>query len=133
MAMRRTITLVGAWLVLVLVSFTAGASAQGVQTGSIRGIVKDQQDLPVPGVTVTATSASLQGPRTAVTNSLGLYTLTALPAGDYQLKFELSGFEPITRNAAVPLGLTVEQNASLKAAGLSQSVQVVAESPAPIA
>src|ERR1700730_4078656 len=79
-AMRRTITLVGAWLLLVLVSFTAGASAQGVQTGTIRGIVKDQQDLPVPGVTVTATSGSLPGPRSAVTNNIGLFTITALPA-----------------------------------------------------
>src|ERR1700682_714526 len=78
MAMRRPIALVGAWLLLVLVSFTAGVSAQGVQTGSIRGIVKDQQDLPIPGVTVTATSVALQGPRSAVTNNLGLYTLTAL-------------------------------------------------------
>jgi outer membrane receptor protein involved in Fe transport len=133
MAMKRTITLVGAWLLLVLVVFTAGASAQGVQTGSIRGIVKDQQELPVPGVTVTATSASLQGPRTAVTNNIGLYTLTALPAGDYEVKFELSGFDSITRSTAVPLGLTIDQNVSLRAAGVSQSVQVVAESPAPIA
>src|SRR5438132_3290319 len=131
--MRRTITLVGAWLLLVLVSFTAGASAEGVQTGSIRGVVKDQQDLPVPGVTVTATSASLQGPRSAVTNNLGLYTLTALPAGDYQVKFELSGFDTVSRTATVPLGLTVEQNVSLRAAGVSTEVQVVAESPAPIA
>src|SRR5580658_6490792 len=117
--MRRTITLVGAWLVLVLVGSTAGVLAQGVQNGTIRGIVKDQQDLPVPGVTVTATSASLQGPRATVTNSLGLFTLPALPAGDYEVKFELSGFDAITRAISVPVGLTVEENVSLRAAGVS--------------
>src|ERR1700730_17197525 len=131
-AMRRTITLVGAWLLLVLVSFAAGASAQGVQTGTIRGLVKDQQDLPVPGVTVTATSASLQGPRIAITDKEGLFTIRALPPGDYQIKFELNGFATVNRNTALPLGLTVDQNVLMRAAGVAETVQVTAEAPAPI-
>ena len=68
-----------------------------------------------------------------MTNNLGLYTITALPAGDYEIKFELSGFDTITQKTTVPLGLTIEQNVSLRAAGVSQTVQVVAETPAPIA
>src|ERR1700682_360216 len=73
--MRRLILCTAA---LLMLGSPGSLFAQGVQTGTIRGLVKDQQDLPVPGVTVTATSVALQGPRSAVTNNLGLYTLTAL-------------------------------------------------------
>ena len=45
---------------------TAAAFAQGIQTGTIRGMVKDQQDLPIQGVTVTARSPVLQPPRSTV-------------------------------------------------------------------
>ena len=49
------------------------------------------------------------------------------------MKFELAGFGTVTRNTVVPLGLTVEQNVSMRAAGVAETVQVVAEAPAPIA
>src|ERR1700704_6047805 len=92
--------------------------AQGVQTGTIRGIVKDQQGLAVPGATITATSPALQGARTAVTDSEGNYSLTALPPGAYSLTYTLSGFGDVTRTAALPLGLTVEQNVTIQPAGV---------------
>ena len=106
--------------------------AQGVQTGTIRGQVKDQQDLTVPGVTVTVTSPALQGPRSTVTDKDGQFVIRALPPGDYQIKFELSGFATVTRTASVPLGLVVETNASMRAAGVAETVQVIGEAPAPI-
>ena len=48
--MRRLIFITAAWLIL---GSAGSLFAQGVQTGTIRGQVKDQQDLAVPGVTVT--------------------------------------------------------------------------------
>ena len=105
MLMKRLIFFASAWLMLAATSF-----AQGVQTGTIRGVVKDQQNLAIPGATVTATSAAMLGSRESVSDSLGYYTLPALPVGDYQVKFELSDFAPLVRVVTVPLGLTVEQN-----------------------
>src|SRR5262245_49290722 len=127
---KRVIVLFGAWIVF---GMTAGAFAQGVQTGTIRGVVRDAQDLAVPGVTVTVTSPALQGPRSVVTDSQGLYSIPALPAGTYTVKFELSGFQTIERETTVALGLTVDQNVSIRPAGVSETVQVVGETPAPIA
>ena len=128
--MKRLILLITAWSIFV----SAGSLfAQGVQTGTIRGLVKDQQDLAVPGVTVTATSPALQGPRSAVTDREGLYVFRALPPGNYQLDFELAGFATLMRNAAVPLGSVIETNVSMRAAGVAESVQVTAEQPPPIA
>src|SRR4030095_16665063 len=91
--MKRLILLIAAWLI---VGSAGSVLAQGVQTGTIRGTVTDQQDLAVPGVTVTATSPALQGPRSTVTDKEGLFALRALPPGEYEVKFELSGFATIT-------------------------------------
>jgi hypothetical protein len=128
--MKRLFLLAAAWLLLA----PAGSGfAQGIQTGTIRGLASDPQNLAVPGVAVTATSPALQGPRTAVTDSQGNYALRALPPGDYQIKFELSGFAIITRNVTLPLGLVIEQSVSMHPANVSEQVDVVAEAPAPIA
>src|SRR5262249_8297485 len=128
--MKRFIVVCTAWLVcgLSLTSF-----AQGVQTGTIRGLVKDQQELAMPGVTVTVTSPALQGPRTAVTDATGGYTFPGLPAGGHEGEFELSGFGDVTQKTTVPLGLTVEQNVVMRAAGVAETVRVVAEAPTVIA
>jgi outer membrane receptor protein involved in Fe transport len=121
-------------MALFIALVSAGlASAQGVQTGTIRGTVQDQQGLPVPGVTVTATSPSLQGPRATVSDGQGNYTLAALPAGQYEVTFELSGFTTVKQTTAVSVGLQVTQNVTLPTGALSEAVQVVAETPSVIA
>jgi hypothetical protein len=107
--------------------------AQGIQTGTIRGAVKDTQGLAVPGVTVTATSSALQGPRTTVTSVSGEFSLAALPPGIYTLTFELAGFGGVTRQMDVPIGSTINEAITLAPAGVSETVRVVAETPAPIA
>jgi outer membrane receptor protein involved in Fe transport len=120
-------------LAFLCLAVTSHALAQGVQTGTIRGVVRDAQDLPVPGVTVTVTSPALQGARTAVTDETGGYTLRGLPSGDYEVRFELSGFGTVTQKSRVEVGGTIEQSVAMSAAGLAETVQVVAEIPAPIA
>jgi outer membrane receptor protein involved in Fe transport len=119
--------------VVLLTGFQVTARAQGVQTGTIRGTVQDQQGLPVPGVTITATSAALQGPRTSVSDGEGNYTLAALPAGQYEVTFELSGFTTVKQRTAVAVGLPVTQNVTLPTGALTEAVQVVAETPSVIA
>src|SRR6186997_2110176 len=90
-------------LALVLASSATGF-AQGVQTGTIRGTVKDQQGLALPGATITATSAALQGERTVVTDTDGIFLLRAIPPGTYNLKVEMSGMSAVQKTADVPLG-----------------------------
>jgi hypothetical protein len=118
---------------LVAIGLAATAFAQGVQTGTIRGTVKDQQSLAVPGVTVTATSPALQGSRSVVTDGQGQFTINALPPGLYTIKYTLSGFNDVTRTVSLPLGIIIEQNAVIQPAGVAESVQVTATLPTPIA
>ena len=116
----------------VALLLTSHALAQGLQTGTIRGAVTDQQKQPVPGATVTVSSPALQQARTVTTDLQGFYALTALPAGDYTVKFEFDGFSAVTQTITLPLGLSVEANAQLHPAAVRETVTVVAETPAQI-
>ncbi|MGH9464243.1 MAG: TonB-dependent receptor, partial [Thermoanaerobaculia bacterium] len=81
----------------------------------------------LPGVAVEATSPSLQGTRTAVTDEGGEYRLTLLPPGDYAVKATLEGFAEETREAVpVQLARDTTLNLALRAAA-SEVITVVAE------
>jgi hypothetical protein len=120
-------------LTLCIGSLAVPLYAQGVQTGTIRGVVRDAQGLAIPGVTVNITSPALQSVRTMTTDTEGAYVFSGIPPGDYTVTFELSGFSTVERKTTVPLGLVIEQNVTMKAAGVAETVNVVAEAPAPIA
>ena len=90
----------------MLGGFSASSFAQGVQTGTIRGTVKDQQDLAIPGVTVTATNVGTGVSVTAITNESGAYNIQSLLPGKYKLSAELPGFRTQVFND-VELGATI--------------------------
>ena len=69
-------SLLFAALILVLSCSPAWAQA----TAQINGTVKDQTGALLPGVQVTATQTATGFARSAVTNEVGLYTLTELPS-----------------------------------------------------
>ncbi|MYD85698.1 MAG: carboxypeptidase regulatory-like domain-containing protein, partial [Acidobacteria bacterium] len=121
----------GVGLALAL-TFAPGAFGQGRQTGAIGGAAVDSQGLSLPGVTVTVSSPSLQGTRTAVTDINGNYSLPQLPPGAYSVVFTLSGFDDVEEEATVPLGGEVGVNAVLAPAGVTEMVQVVGVIPAEI-
>jgi hypothetical protein len=115
------------WL-LVLVA-AAPAFAQ-IDQGRLTGTVTDSQNAVLPGVTVTARSVSLQGSRTVVTEADGKYSIAALPSGDYELTFELSGFSALKRgNVKLGLGQILTVDATMQVASLQESVTVTAASP----
>ena len=81
----------------------------------------------LPGVSVTATSPALQGERTTVTDANGVYLLRGLPAGVYQVKFELSGMNALIQNARVEVGQEVQINAAMAVAGVAETITVKAD------
>ena len=79
---------------------------------------------------MTARSASLQGTRTVVTETDGKYSIAALPSGEYELTFELSGFGALKRgNVKLGLGQILTVDATLQVATLQEAVTVTAASP----
>src|SRR5689334_21270397 len=127
---RRTLDMTRLLGILALVlACSASGFAQGVQTGTIRGTVKDQQGLPLPGATVTATSPALQGERTAVTDSDGVFLFRAVPPGTYALKVEMSGMTPLEKTANVPLGGVAQLDLSMAISQVRETVTVSGETP----
>ena len=115
---------------LAVLLYAAGVWAQTTPTGSITGQVVDAQGAVLPGVTVSVTSPALQGTRTAVTSGNGDYIVPFLPTGDYEVTFELAGFEKRTEKVRVPLAETITLGARLGVAGVSEQLTVRAELPA---
>ena len=111
----------------ILIAATV-ASAQ-TTTGTISGRVVDSQGLPLPGVTVNATSPNLQGVRTVVTSENGDYIFTSLPPGTYRIAFELSGFQKQARDATLAPTQLLPLNVTMGVAAVSETVTVIGESP----
>jgi len=71
-----------------------------LQDGAISGTVIDNDDTPLPGVTVTLTGVG--APHVQVTNYQGQFKFPSLQPGSYEVEAQLEGFtsvtEPITVN-----------------------------------
>src|SRR6266516_1896825 len=95
---RRRISLVVMLAALLVAAPQAFAQGGGASTtGSINGKVLDASGAVLPGVTVTASSPSLMGVQTSVTDSGGNYRFPALPPGTYAVSYELPGFNTLKR------------------------------------
>ena len=116
-----------AYLVLAAVPASAQVSAT---TGSINGKVTDATGGALPGVSVTVASPSMQGTRSAVTDTSGDYRFPAVPPGDYRITYELTGFGTVVREGVrVGLGFTATVNAEMTVATLQETVTVTGASP----
>lgn len=107
-------------LVLALGCSGVYLRAQG-PAGTIEGTVTDASGAVVPNATVTITNKATGVVRTVITNASGLYSAPALPAGDYTVKTELTGFRTQVSEATLQVGGDVTVNAALSV-GTSQEV-----------
>src|SRR6185503_3399556 len=117
------------WALLLVVASFGLASAQETTSGSLSGTVIDAQGAPIPGATVTLTSA--EGPKTFVTDSNGRFFAPYLTPGRYSVKVELTGFSAVEqKNIDVRLGQRLDLGSlSLKVGGLQEVVEVVGAAP----
>jgi hypothetical protein len=116
-------------LALAVIGATALTATAQQTSGNVNGRVLDQQQAAMPGVTVTGTNPATGYSRVATTDAEGVYHLTALPVGTYQLKVELPGFQTLSREILVEVGANIDVNFELQVQSLSESVEVTAESP----
>src|SRR5215471_4116984 len=116
-------------IVALLCVCSATGFAQGVQTGTIRGTVKDQQGLALPGATITATSPALQGERTTVSDTDGNFLIRAVPPGTYSLKVEMSGMSTSQKSADVPLGGVAALDITMTLSQVQEAVTVTGTTP----
>src|ERR1700691_4221894 len=129
MAMLRRLALsAGVTSVILILVCAAGA-----QTASINGTITDPSGALVDHAVVTATNTATNIDHTAETGTSGVFIITQLPPGPYDLTIEKTGFRPV-RFAF--LTLTVDQDltldAKLEVGQASTSVTVEGANVAPI-
>jgi hypothetical protein len=98
------------------------AAQQAISTGTITGIVHDNQGLPVPGVTVEAINEQTRQTRATVSNSDGIFNIPALVASRYTLRVSLGGFKTVEQVA-----IQLRSNEVFNAGTITMTVAQVAE------
>lgn len=93
-------------------------TAQQALTGTITGSVTDASDAVVPSAQITARNINTGLERTATAGDLGLFTIPALPVGEYEVLAKASGFNELKvgpirvgvgQQVTVPMRLAVGQ------------------------
>src|SRR5258705_11408035 len=118
--------------VLAVLTLTLAACPSFAQqtTGTISGRVIDPQDTAVPGATIAATNTATGLVRVDVSDGQGLYRLTALPVGTYDVVTELPGFTSLERKGiAVDVSETTNLNMMLRIAQIAETITVVGDTP----
>ncbi len=83
------------WVILFAVSCVLSANGQAT-TGSVRGVVTDQNGAVVSGAKVTLTRKSTGGTQTGETNGSGQFEFSnLLPADDYTVSVEAQNFKNV--------------------------------------
>ena len=122
----RTLAILAACALVV----PAALHAQGVTTSGITGVVRDAQDLPVPGASVVAVHEPSGTRYETTTRSDGGFDIPGMRVGGpYTVTVELPGFaKQEANNITLSLGVTQDLEFALKLATVSETVNVVAES-----
>jgi hypothetical protein len=119
-------------LCMTLLVLLCGAHATWAQdvTASIYGTVTDPTGAAIAGANVTAKSVERGVTYTAVTNETGLYRLSQLPVGNYELRIEKPGFQAtMYPSFALVLNQSARFDAALKVGQVTQTVEVTGAAP----
>ncbi|PWT81331.1 MAG: TonB-dependent receptor, partial [Blastocatellia bacterium] len=131
MSRKKSVLVCAIESLLTLLIISPPAGAQTITTGTLSGIVRDQQGGVLPGATVTATHEPTGTKYEAVSGADGRYVLPNVRVGGpYTVTAALAGFKDKTEsdvNVALGADRTVEFKLAL--ATISETVTVVASAP----
>ena len=91
MVIRKNILLLSACMVILAVSVLNGYGQQSA-TATLRGRVVDPNGAVVSGAQVIAEHKATGVRRTTTTNDEGLFVISNLAAGDYEVRAQAKGF-----------------------------------------
>src|SRR5262245_9292821 len=102
----------GGWLIL-LWSATSSADEAAAE---LRGTVKDDSGLALPGVAVELDAIDGSLERSVLTDRAGIYSVSGLPAGHYQVGFRLPSFATSRRSISLDPGDVARVDVTLRVA-----------------
>lgn len=100
-------------LSLAIICLQLPAFSQQVANATLTGVVTDPAGALVPGATITVTNKATGVKRETASNDTGLYVLTNIAPGEYDVRIEATGFS--TKVSSEPIALQVGQTVTLNA------------------
>jgi hypothetical protein len=101
------------------------AWGQTTATGTVTGIVTDNSNAVVGGVTVTLIEKATGDTRTTITNGDGRYIFFNVDPGEYDLKYSKQGFaETVVTKVTAAIGTQTTENVQMKLGAVSTTVTV---------
>jgi hypothetical protein len=115
--------------IVCLFAFAAGALAQS-DRGTITGTVSDPAGAVVPAAEIQIRNLSTGVQYTSASTSTGNYTVTELPAGQYEITVSVPGFKKYLRQGlVVQAAQTYRIDVALEVGASTDSVTINAEAP----
>ena len=124
--LRHLLLAIGTLTLVALTALTVGAQNP---TGSIRGIVTDEQGAVISNATITVTSKATGEIRRVTANEAGSYSVENLLPGDYDIKVESTGFSSVTTTVTVLVGNASTGDATLRAGVGNIVVDITSSAP----
>ncbi|MBZ5609686.1 MAG: TonB-dependent receptor [Acidobacteriia bacterium] len=101
-----------------------------VGTSTLNGRIVDASNAPVPGVEVKIREQSSGSHQTVQTNEAGIYRVTALVPGTYQVEARIAGFKPVIRkDVTLEVAQTVALDFVLEVGEQNLAIEVTADAP----
>ncbi len=126
--MKRFVSQISAVLAILLCT---GAFAYGqADKATITGFVSDSSGAAVPGVKVVARNTATGAAFNTVTNEVGIYNISSLPAGIYTVQMEQAGFrEYLRQDVQLVVAQVAQINVHLEVGAVDQVVTVSGAEP----
>jgi len=121
----RNMQFLGVILIALALLLAVAAYAQ-TETGQITGTVFDPAGAVVPSANVTAKNVATGATRTTTSTNAGVYVVSNLAPGDYELTVSAAGFATQKRQVSVEVGAKVGVDTHLEVGNVSTVVEVAA-------
>ena len=127
--MRRASLMLRSIVVAIVLVIGGSVHAQS-SNGTLHGTITDQGGGVLPGVIVKLQSPATGLARDVVTNASGTYVFNFLPAGEYVLTAELTGFKSVRQPAIkLEVGQNLAQDLKMEVGNLEEVVNVEGTAP----
>jgi hypothetical protein len=115
-------------VLLVFFGATAPAAMGQAVTATLSGKITDSSGGSVAKATISISNTATGFSRTAQSSDTGEYTIPSLPAGEYKLTVEFTGFRGQTKDITLQVGQTAVLDFTLSPGQVSEKVEVEATS-----
>lgn len=110
--------------VLLLISLSAFGQSNYAVLG---GTVVDPQQRVIMGATVQLTSLGTHAVRRVISDEQGIFQITGLQPGDYELNVEAKGFASLSQTLRLEVGQQLTLDVSLKLSSVGSTVEVTSD------